>query len=370
MGGGVCPINFCGTLQTANALRRQRRYGQSGADSICNSGRVCVVGPPVPPGNAFQLDLRRADAGALAFGAACSTSRPRGCAARTTRSASPRPISPASRSAARCAATTPTARASSSCLEYPTATAPDGSTAKVGYCTPSSKIAATSCARESDCPPGAGVRLRRDADLADRLQGDAAAPRRSGQACASTADCLQRRLLRPQVHAQRRQQPDLLLVGLRGQQRLRPGSDVRAAGPEQQRHAVRPDRRRGGRRVPDAVHPVGASGCGIDSDCVGLANGSDTCDATHGLCYNKSAVPGLGLHGGHRLHAGRRLLDRRARSPAATARPSAARRTPRRARRASTAAPAPAASASSAARPTLRSTPATTAASSGRTPAP
>ena len=34
------------------------------------------------------------------------------------------------------------------------------------------------------------------------------------------------------------------------------------------------------------------SGCGIDSDCVALADGSDTCDAAHGLCYNKTAVPG------------------------------------------------------------------------------
>ncbi len=38
--------------------------------------------------------------------------------------------------------------------------------------------------------------------------------------------------------------------------------------------------------------PVASTGCGLDMDCAMLANGSDTCDATHGLCYNKSAVPG------------------------------------------------------------------------------
>src|SRR3569832_2271567 len=56
MGGGVCPINFCGTLETAKALTLDPTgYAMSGADSICNSGRVCVVGAPVPAGNAFQL---------------------------------------------------------------------------------------------------------------------------------------------------------------------------------------------------------------------------------------------------------------------------------------------------------------------------
>src|SRR3954467_2257397 len=56
MGGGVCPINFCGTLETTNALTlAPTGYATSGADSICNSGRVCVVGAAVPAGNAFQL---------------------------------------------------------------------------------------------------------------------------------------------------------------------------------------------------------------------------------------------------------------------------------------------------------------------------
>jgi hypothetical protein len=70
MGGGVCPINFCGTLQTANALlANPPGYAQSGADSICNGGHVCVVGAPVPAGNAFQLTCVAPTAGALPFGA-------------------------------------------------------------------------------------------------------------------------------------------------------------------------------------------------------------------------------------------------------------------------------------------------------------
>jgi len=44
--------------------------------------------------------------------------------------------------------------------------------------------------------------------------------------------------------------------------------------------------------------PVGASGCGGpdggsgDDYCVALNNGSNACDLIHGLCYNKTAVPG------------------------------------------------------------------------------
>lgn len=178
-GGGVCPINFCGTLATQNALAlNPPGYGQSGADSICNGGRVCVVGPAVPTGDAFQLDCAVPTAGALSFGAPCSANPASGmrcandslCIA-TADFSSQYFCATMCRNDADC----PT---SSVCLEYLTAPAPDGSPAKVGMCTPTSKIAVTPCARERLLVEAArwrssrGVRLLRDADLADRLQGD------------------------------------------------------------------------------------------------------------------------------------------------------------------------------------------------------
>ena len=51
VGGGNCPINFCGKLATAGALAANPPgYGQSGSDALCNGGRVCIVGQPVPAG--------------------------------------------------------------------------------------------------------------------------------------------------------------------------------------------------------------------------------------------------------------------------------------------------------------------------------
>ena len=38
--------------------------------------------------------------------------------------------------------------------------------------------------------------------------------------------------------------------------------------------------------------PLTATACETDAGCVGLQNGSDTCDVAHGLCYRKAAVPG------------------------------------------------------------------------------
>ena len=188
MGGGVCPINFCGTLQTTSSLPANA-YGQSGADSICNSGRVCVVGAPVPAGNAFQLTCVAPASGALAFGAACSTTAA-GMHCADDSLCITAPDVPGSFCSTMCRndADCPT---SSSCLEYPTVTAPNGSAAKVGYCTPSSKIAASSCARESACPAGQGCvpyGTRTALTVCKALA--AGGTKKVGQACSGNADCL------------------------------------------------------------------------------------------------------------------------------------------------------------------------------------
>ena len=290
MGGGVCPINFCGTLQTTASLP-SNAYGTSGADSICNSGRVCIVGAPVPAGNAFQLTCVAPVAGALAFGAPCSTTAAGMHCADDSLCIAAADGSAFCSTMCRNDADCPT---SSSCLEYTTTvTAPDNSTAKVGYCTPSSKIAATSCTHESACPAGQGcVPYGTRTALTVCKAAPAGATKTVGQACTGNADCLSGACFDRQF-------------------RLASGSNktfcssVCAVNSDcgQDQMCTRLVQNNNGTPsdpTDDVVSgecqtlfvPVGVSGCGIDADCVAMANGSDTCDATHGLCYNKTAVPG------------------------------------------------------------------------------
>jgi hypothetical protein len=292
MGGGVCPINFCGTLATQNALAlNSAGYAQSGADSICNSGRVCVVGPAVPAGDAFQLDCVAPTAGALSFGAPCSTNPAMGmrcandalCIA-TADFQNQFFCTTMCRNDADC----PT---SSSCLEYPTATAPDGSPAKVGMCTPSSKIKATACARESDCPSGQGCTSygTRTALTACKVTGGA---KTVGQSCSGNGDCLSGSCF----------DRTFKLNGLTNRTYCSSVCAVSSdCGPDQVcARLVQNNNGTPSDPTDDVVAglcqtlytSVASTGCGLDSDCVALANGSDTCDPTHGLCYNKSAVPG------------------------------------------------------------------------------
>jgi hypothetical protein len=292
MGGGVCPINFCGTLQTTSSLA-QNAYGQSGADSICNGGRVCVVGAPVPAGDAFQLTCVAPVSGALAYGAPCSTSAPAmHCADDTLCIASPDfPSQPFCSTMCRNDADCP---ASSSCLEYQTVTAPDGSAAKVGYCTPSSKIAATPCARERDCPAGQGcVPEGTRTALTVCKTAAAGATKTVGQACSGNADCLSGacfdRLFRVNGGNNKTFCSSVCAVNSDC------GPDQMCARLVQNNNGTLSD------PTDDVVAgecqtlftPIGASGCGVDADCVAMANGSDSCDAVHGLCYNKAAVPGV-----------------------------------------------------------------------------
>ena len=296
MGGGVCPINFCGTLLTTSSLAANA-YGQSGADSICNSGRVCVVGAPVPAGNAFQLTCIAPVSGALPYGALCSTTTAgMHCADDSLCVTAPSfPDQPFCSTMCRNDADCPS---SSSCLEYATVNAPNGSAAKVGYCTPASKIAATSCARESDClskqldggvPQGCVPYGTRTALTVCKPTGGT---KTVGQPCTASADCLSGacfdRLFRVNGGNNKTFCSSVCAVNSDC------GPDQMCARLVQNNNGTLSD------PTDDVVTgecqtlftPVGASGCGIDSDCVALANGSDTCDAVHGLCYNKAAVPG------------------------------------------------------------------------------
>ncbi|HEX3902444.1 MAG TPA: hypothetical protein VH853_06300 [Polyangia bacterium] len=292
MGGGVCPINFCGTLQTANALAANPPgYGQSGADSICNSGRVCVVGSPVAAGNAFQLDCVAPAQGALAFGAACGPNGAAGvhCANDSLCIASPDfPTLPFCSTMCRNDADCP---ASSSCLEYSTANAPDGSPAMVGYCTPASKIAANACARERDCPSGQGC-VSDGSRTSLTVCKATTATKTVGTKCGSSAECLSGACF----------DRNFTLNGGTNRTYCSAICAVNSdCGPDQMcARIVQNNNGTPSDPTDDVVVgecqtlfiPIGASGCGTDSDCLGLGNGSDTCDVTHGLCYNKSALPG------------------------------------------------------------------------------
>ena len=71
MGGGQCPINYCGEVKS-RAHIPQNESPSSGADVLCNAGRVCVVGPMLASNEGFQL-VCQPPAGTAAFGAACTT---------------------------------------------------------------------------------------------------------------------------------------------------------------------------------------------------------------------------------------------------------------------------------------------------------
>jgi hypothetical protein len=292
MGGGVCPINFCGTLQTANALAlNPPGYAQSGADSLCNDGRVCVVGAPVAAGNAFQLTCVPPASGASGFGAACSPGGGAGmaCANDSLCVASPDfPAQPFCSTMCRNDADCP---ASSSCLEYPTATAPDGSAAKVGLCTPASKIAATACAHESGCPTGQGCvsyGARTSLTVCKATGGTLAV----GSSCTASSQCLSGACFDKTFK-------------LNGGNNRTYCSSVCAVNSDcgSSQVCVRLVQNNNGTPsdpTDDVVAgecqtlypPLASAGCGLDADCVALNNGSDTCDTAHGLCYNKSALPG------------------------------------------------------------------------------
>ncbi len=191
MGGGVCPINFCGTLATQNALAlNPPGYGQSGADSICNGGRVCVVGPAVPTGDAFQLDCAVPTAGALSFGAPCSANPASGMRCANDSLC----IATADSPARLLRHDVPQRRRLPRVVRLsrvPDRHSPNGSPAKVGMCTPASKIAGTPCARESDCPANqrgegcVGDGTRTTLTVCKPTGGTKSV----GQPCAATTDC-------------------------------------------------------------------------------------------------------------------------------------------------------------------------------------
>jgi hypothetical protein len=291
MGGGVCPINFCGQLLSVAAIP-PNGYAQSGADGLCNAGRVCVVGPVLAAGNGFQLSCEApATSAPLAFGAACSSDPTKGL--RCANDSLCIIASPDFQNQPFCSTlcrTDADCPNDAFCLEYQTANLPNGSHALVGMCTPNSKIAGTACSRESDCPANQGCVS--DGARTSRTICKAGGTNSVGQPCAGATDC------RSGTCYDR-------VFQLKGTQNRTYCSAVCGVnsdcGPDQVcARLVLNNNGTVSDPTDDVVVgacqtlfvPIGASGCGIDADCTALQNGSDTCDATHGLCYSKTALPG------------------------------------------------------------------------------
>ena len=290
MGGGVCPINFCGQLQTI-ASTPSSSYAQSGADILCNSGRICVVGQPVPAGDAFQLDCVMPATGALAYGAACSPNPADGqrCADDSLCiTAADFPTQPFCSAMCR---TDADCLAGSRCLEHTTAAAPNGSPARVGMCTPAAKIAATTCKRESDCAAGQGCMPAGGRTGLYTCQ-TATGTKSVGQACGAASECRSGACFDRQFTL--------------------PGGGTRTycsstcsvnsdCGPDQTcTRLVQNNNGTPSDPTDDVVVgicqtlfiPHGAAGCDPASCTVTVAGGVATCDLTHGLCYNSAALPG------------------------------------------------------------------------------
>lgn len=292
MGGGNCPINFCGTLQTVKALAANPPgYPQSGADSLCNSGRVCVVGPPIDDGGAFQLTCVAPAAGARQFGDPCSPTGGAGmqCADDSLCVASP--DFPADHFCSTMCRNDADCPADARCLEYPTVQAPDGSNALVGLCTPEAKIAATPCTRESACPSGQGcVSYGSRTSLTVCKATGGSTP--VGKACTAGTQCLSGACF----------DQTFKVAGGGNQTFCSSVCTVNSdCGPDQ--ICARLVQNNNGTLMDptdDVVvgqcqtlfAPIVSLGCTSDASCVALNNGSDTCDTFHGVCYNQSAVPG------------------------------------------------------------------------------
>jgi hypothetical protein len=294
MGGGVCPINFCGELKAVSALPLNQ-VGQSGANTLCNGGRVCIVGEPLSSGDAFLL--RCVDpVGTRPYGVACSPDPAMGmrCAddslCVTSTDFADKPFcSQLCRNDADCPSD---ADGPGRCIEHERMLpnqAQTQLTVRFGMCTPKSKIKPAECLRESACPANEGCVLY-GARTSLRVC-KAGGPKSLGAACGNknecrSGECFDRQWLMPNG-SNRAYCSGTCVVNSDC------GADQRCA-----RLVV------GNNGTPDdplddlvsgycqTLFPPLAAECGASADCMARPDGSDTCDTVHGVCYKAAAVPG------------------------------------------------------------------------------
>jgi hypothetical protein len=288
-GGGPCAFNFCGQAKVGLP---SNQYPQSGADSQCGT-RICTVGPQLATNDGFQLACADPTPGALAFGAACSADPAQGMRCAADSLCVSAPDFPNSPFCSRLCRNDPDCPDGAHCVEYPTQAAlADGRRPIIGMCTPKAKIAGTECQREAGCQAGQGCVLYggRTSLRVCRAGGT----KSLGTACAAASECrsgqcFDRELYVPQTGGGNR----AYCSGL-----CNVNSDC---GPDQS--CVRLVVGNNGspeNPLDDLVVgfcrtlfvPVASTACQTDAQCVARQNGSDTCDAVHGLCYRKAAVPG------------------------------------------------------------------------------
>jgi hypothetical protein len=291
-GGGECPLNFCGQLKVGLPTNQ---FPQSGADSVCG-GRTCKLGPELPSNDGFQLVCVNPNPSALAFGTACSPDP-----AQAMRCADDSLcISPPDGSARFCTrlcrndADCPSA---ARCIEYDTPALTDGRKARLGMCTPETKIPGTPCLRETMCGAGQGCQLygARTGLRICRPGG----PKSLGTACAAASEC----------RSMECYDRDFLVSAGSGQNRAfcsgicNVNSDC---GPDQRcARLVVGNNGTPGDPLDDLVSgycqtlfvPVATAGCANDAACAAQQDGSDTCDVGYGLCYRKAALPGSACAG-------------------------------------------------------------------------
>jgi hypothetical protein len=294
MGGGQCPVNFCGQLASVASLP-MNQVASSSADAVCNSGRVCVIGPAVATGDAFQLVCLAPTAGALPFGSTCSTTPADGkrCADDSLCVASAdAPGSLFCSTLCRNDADCPSdASGQARCIEHQTGMLPNGSYARVGLCTPMSKISGTPCVRERDCAASEGC-LAYGPRTRLRICRASAGQKSLGAACGAAAECRSGECY------------DRTWLVANGANRAACSGACTVnsdCGPDQ--HCARLVTGNNGTPsdpLDDVVSgychtmfpPTIAEDCNTDAACVARQDGSDTCDVAHGLCYRQAAVPG------------------------------------------------------------------------------
>jgi hypothetical protein len=292
MGGGQCPINFCGEVKS-RAHIPQNESPSSGADVLCNAGRVCVVGPALASGEGFQL-VCQVPAGAAAFGADCTPGGGQ-CAAESLCVTAPDSAQPYCSMLCRTDADCPAAggAAPARCIDFQSKeTLSDGTHAIVGMCVPASRISGKVCTREGECNANEGCVFYagRTSLRVCRVTGGT---KSMGAACGSNAECRS--------------------VECYDRNGTQNGGTNRTfcAGPCTRSSDCGADQRCvrlvvSNNGTPDdplddlvsgycqTLFPsVPGEDCQSDAHCVARQDGSDTCDVAHGLCYNKTAVPGV-----------------------------------------------------------------------------
>jgi hypothetical protein len=293
-GGGLCPLNFCGQVQSVASLALGQT-ASTGADALCTPPYACVPDGPTAGGDALQLRCVAPREAAAAFGEACvkdaspdaSSGGARCRADALCIEATAAPGMPFCTTLCRSDADCP---AAALCLEYRSDTLPDGSYANVGMCTPAAKLGLTACAREADCPAGQGcVPYGARTGFYVCKAGGA---KSLGDACTAAADCRSGDCLDHDGHFAGTQNR-AFCAGVCGKN-SDCGANQRCARTVLSNNGT-PDDPRDDLVVGycrTLVVALASKACHADGDCAARADGSDTCDATTGACYRKGAAPG------------------------------------------------------------------------------